>query len=60
MKTLTVLFATLSLCACNPTFDRPPLLRAGGAAASAPAQAAPLAAASPAPAQRRASAAQAG
>lgn len=33
MKTLSVLLATLLLSACNPTFDQPPLLHAGGAAA---------------------------
>ncbi|SDZ13370.1 hypothetical protein SAMN04487939_11768 [Lysobacter sp. yr284] len=31
MKTLTLLFAALLLSACNPTFDRPPLLQADGA-----------------------------
>ncbi|WP_394539306.1 hypothetical protein PRJ39_01790 [Lysobacter enzymogenes] len=33
MKTLTLLFAVLLLSACNPTFDRPPLLHADGAVA---------------------------
>ncbi|MEI2432005.1 hypothetical protein RDV84_08715 [Lysobacter yananisis] len=33
MKTLTLLFAALLLSACNPTFDRPPLLHADGAVA---------------------------
>lgn len=52
MKTLTLLFAALLLSACNPTFDRPPLLHAEGTAAGKAAKQGAETPREPAPAAR--------